>query len=124
MNAGDYHRGACNRDDTRAYLRDLDRYRGRERVWMLTKGGPVYRVPHEAMRRYLDAIAVRRDFVYVPSAVGQGPADGLTVALYDFSDPVRLRSASSETFPVKPMPAYPKPGCREWGYDPRSVLRP
>jgi hypothetical protein len=36
----DYHLGTCSRDDTRAYLRDLDRFRGRSRLWVFYRSGP------------------------------------------------------------------------------------
>ena len=107
----EYTLGACDPRDTRAYLRDVDRHRGRRRVWILAKNGPVNRVPHKAIRDYLQTIGVLRSSTLVPSGV----ADSVTLDLYDLSDPQRLRAASSATFPVKPLPAYPIPGCRDWG---------
>lgn len=106
----DYHLGACDRNDTRAYLRDLDRFRGRDRVWLLTKGSPALRGARETMGRYLDTIGVRRESRVIRSSV----SEPLTLELYDLSDPARLRAASAETFPAPAMPVYPKPGCRDW----------
>ena len=106
----DVQRGACERKDARVYLRDLDRYRGRDRVWILARPGPAYLVAEENMRRYLGAIAVRREFLSVRSGVTLP----MTLSLYDLSDPARLAAASAETFPVTPLPDYPKPGCRDW----------
>ena len=117
---GDYHVGACKRDDTRAYLRDVDRFRGHARVWFLWRLGPAYVVPLAATRRYLDTIGIRRDTLVVPSGVHTP----ITLDLYDLSDPVRLRSASAETFDAPPMPDDPKPGCRDWSGDERQVARP
>jgi hypothetical protein len=111
----DYQVGACDRNDTRAYLRDLDRFRGRQRVWIVTKTGPAYRVPSNAMNQYLGTIGVKREELLVQSGV----SDPLELKLYDLSDPARLRSASADTFPVKPMPDYPKPGCRDWSGEAR-----
>lgn len=113
----DYQLGSCSSDDTRAYLRDLDRFRGRQRVWILARTGPAYRVPREAMVRYLDTIGVKRESLVVESGV----SDPLVLELFDLSNPARLRAASADTFPVTPMPDYPKPGCRDWSGDPRLV---
>ena len=111
----DYQPGSCSPDNTRVYLRDLDRFRGRPRVWILSRSGPAYRVPREAMARYLGTIGVKREALVVESSVGHP----LELELFDLSDPVRLRAASAETFPVKPMPDYPRPGCRDWSGDAR-----
>jgi hypothetical protein len=111
----DYHLGQCSRDDTRAFLRDLDRFRGQRRVWILAKTGPAYRVPREAMRHYLTTIGVRNEALVVKSGV----TDPLELELFDLSDPTRLRAASAETFPVQAMPEYPKPGCRDWSGEAR-----
>jgi len=109
----EYHLGACDRDDTRTYLRDLDRFRGRPRLWMLFRSAPAHRVPREAMREYLAAIGIRRDSLFVPSSV----SEPILIELYDLSDGNRLNAASAETFPVAKMLPYPKPGCRDWGGD-------
>jgi hypothetical protein len=113
LHPGQYHLGACDRTDTRAYLRDFDRFRGHSRVWVLAKNGPAVRVPHEAIHRYLNTIGVLRDSRIVHSGV----TDPVTLELYDLSDPARLRAASAETIAVAPMPEYPKPGCRDWSGD-------
>lgn len=116
---GQYSRGVCDRNETRAYIRDLDRFRGRNRVWILAKNGPVNRVPHAAMHRYLSTIGVRQDSLLVPSGV----TDSVSLDLYDLSDPARLRAAAAETFTVLEMPQYPKPGCRDWSGDARLTRR-
>lgn len=118
LRPGDYRLGACDRNDTRAYLRDVDRYRGRPRVWVITKDSPAYRPAHDAVRRYLSTIGVHRDSLVQHQVV----SDPSRLDLYDLSDPARLRAASAETFPVQPMLAYPKPGCRDWRGSPRAVL--
>ena len=118
LQPGEFYRGTCSRDDTRAYIRDLDRFRGQPRVWLILRGGPAYVSANDAMRRYFRTIGVLRDALVVRSAI----ADFVAIELFDLSDPVRLRAADAETFPVKPMPAYPQPGCRDWSGDPRAIL--
>ncbi len=120
LRPGEYRLGACDRDDTRAYLRDLDRFRGRSRVWVIARYGPAMRVPREAIARYLTTIGVLRDSKVVRSGV----TDPVTLELYDLSDPARLSAASAETLAVAPMPEYPKPGCRDWSGDPHLIARP
>ncbi len=114
LQRNDYRLGACDRNDMRLFLRDLDAFRGRPRVWILTRGTPAMRVTREASGRYLQAIGVRRDAMVVPSDVAAEP---VTLELWDLSDPSRLRLASAETFPVPPMPAFPRPSCRDWSGD-------
>ena len=120
LRRSEYSLGACDRNDTRAYVRDCDRFRGSRRLWVLFKNVMQMRNPHEAMQRYLGTIGFLRDSRVFHSGV----ADPLTLELYDLSDPARLRTASAETIPVAPMPAYPKPGCRDWSGDPRLVSKP
>jgi len=114
LGPGQYALGVCERNDTRVYVRDLDRFRGHSRLWVLSKNGPATRVAGDAIHRYLSTIGVLRDSKVVPSGV----TDPLTLELYDLSDPARLRAASAGTFAVAPMPEYPKPGCRDWSGDP------
>jgi len=107
---GDLTTGICSRDDTRAYLRDVDQFRGRGRVWVYTGGQRPFRVARSAVRAYLQAIGVRRDSITLPSMqYGEVSLD-----LYDLSDPTRLAAANAETFPAPPMPTDPSPGCRPW----------
>jgi hypothetical protein len=107
---GDFAIGACDQKDARIFVRALDRFRGQRRLWVLTKNVPPLHVPNEAVRTYLSTIGTRREVVATRSAVNHQ----LTLELYDLSDPLRLRAASAETFPVGKMPRYPRPGCRDW----------
>lgn len=107
---GDFTIGACDQTNARTFVRAVDRFRGQRRLWVLTKNVPPLHVPNEAVRTYLSTIGSRRDSVATRSAVNHQ----LTLELYDLSDPVRLRTASAETFPIGTMPRYPKPGCRDW----------
>ena len=101
--------GVCSRDDTRAYIRDVDRYRGVKRLWLISAGAVRFVAPREAIRNYLGAIGVRRESLSQPSLLW----DVVSVELYDLSDPERLRAASADTFEVAPMPSA-RPGCRPW----------
>src|SRR5262249_15492731 len=104
--------GACDRNDARAFLRDVDRFRGVRRFWLLSGSGRPLKPVHTAVRDYLGTIGVRRDAKAFPSInVGS-----INIELYDLSDPARWAAANSEKFPVPAMamPRDPKIGCREW----------
>jgi len=107
LGPADYVVGACDRDDERLYLRDVDRSRGLARVWVVTAAVTPLRPPQRNVTRYLDTIGVRREGLTVPSAFF-GPA---SVYLYDLSDPKRLQAASAATFSVEPMMPSFRPGC-------------
>jgi len=98
---------ACDRNDTRAYLRDVDRYRGTARLWVLTSVSAPFRSARSAVRRYLTTIGVKRDSLSLRSIRGE-----VTLELFDLSDAARLQVAAAERFPVDPMPTDPRPGCR------------
>jgi hypothetical protein len=106
----DWTTSVCDRADTRAYVRDVDRYRGKPRVWLLTTGIRPFRTARAAVRGYLSTIGVKRD-----SLVRQSLTMGsVSLELFDLSDSVRLRATDAESFPVQPMPTDPRPGCRPW----------
>ena len=111
----------CDRNDVRPFIRDVDRFRGVSRLWVITTQAFPYRVARPAVRRYLGTIGVRRDSLILPSLT-QGE---VSVDLYDLSDPVRLAVADAASFPVLPMPTNPRPGCRPWtrGDAPASLMR-
>ena len=100
----------CSRDDTRHYVRDVDRFRGQPRVWVLSAGVRPYRTARAAVRDYLGAIGIKRDALVLPSLT----LTTVSLELFDLSDPGRLAQASAESFPVEPMPSDPRPGCRPW----------
>ena len=96
-----YLSGACHREDSRSYLRDLDRLRGTQRVWILiVHTSPRYR-ELEDFTSYLDAIGTKRDELVV---LGRGPADSAnaplpaSLFLYDLSSTPRAAAVSAETF--------------------------
>lgn len=96
--------GGCH-PELRDYLRELDRYRGRQRVWFVNAFEPPRAGESAPMLAYLDAIGVRKGTIEGPPTNrpgknGQGkrwtsrPRN--YAHLYDLSDPVRLASTSAE----------------------------
>ena len=110
LKLGEWRTSVCDRNDTRAFVRDVDQYRGVRRLWLVSGGSRPYRSARAAVRDYLATIGVRRDSLVLPSLT----REGIWLDLYDLSDTVRLRSADAASFPVAPMPKDPRPGCRPW----------
>lgn len=110
LRLNEWRTAVCDRNDTRAFVRDVDQYRGVGRLWLVSGGSRPYRSARAAVRGYLGTIGVRRDSLVLPSLT----REGIWLDLYDLSDTVRLRSADAESFPVAPMPKDPRPGCRPW----------
>jgi hypothetical protein len=102
--------GICDAFETRPYLQDVDRYRGVRRLWILAGAGTPFRVPRGVIQSYLNTIGVKKDSLSLPSLT----AGSVSIELYDLSDPVRLNAATADKFPAPPMPADPRPGCRDW----------
>jgi hypothetical protein len=120
LRRSDWIGSICDRNETRPYLKDVDRFRGTPRLWIITGGSRSFRVARATVLQYLGTIGKRTDILSLPSAT-YGP---ITIELYDLSDPTRLTHADAETFPAphmatSPFPAPhmatgPRPGCREW----------
>lgn len=91
----DWDQGECH-GELRPFLREVDAYRGRSRVWLfqMQSHGEA-----EVLKEYLGAIGTVRDSI--PDPWGQGMVEAW---LYDLSDPERLASAGAETFPVEHPP--------------------
>ena len=102
--------GACDRDDSRVFLRDVDRFRLTPRLWVVAGSGRPLMAVRAAVLKYLRTIGIRRDAKVFPSML----YGSITIELYDLTDPAHLADASSENFPVPPMPRDPKIGCRDW----------
>jgi predicted branched-subunit amino acid permease len=109
LNRSDWTTAVCDRNDTRTFVRDVDRYRGTPRLWVLVSASRPYRSARTAVQSYLTTIGVKRDSVVFRSIDGTG-----SLTLFDLSDPSRLRSTNADAFPVPPMPTDPRPGCRPW----------
>jgi hypothetical protein len=116
---GEWTPGTCDRNDTRGFVRQLDQFRGRSRVWTVFTGHRPMIPARTSMRRYLQTIGVRRDSIAFRSIVF--PAT--IVELYDLSDAARLSRATAETIEVDPMPTDPRPGCRVQDISPVEELR-
>lgn len=108
LSAGHWRTADCRNPDTRAYLRDVDRYRGTRRLWLLTSGARPFRVARATVRHYLETIGVKIDSVSRPSLT----MGSVTLELFDLSDATKLAAADVETFPAPPAPSDPPPGCR------------
>jgi hypothetical protein len=119
--AGTYVLGVCDESDVRAYLQDVDQFRGVPRLWVI--GGSVrdFHGPRQAIGRYLQSIGLRRDSIVIASRA-RPPLDPVSAELFDLSDTVRLQSATAATFPVAPigtpLPApligIASPICHDW----------
>ena len=111
----DYEFGRCSKNDRRVFLRDVDRYRGRPRVWFIAGGVPPYQPSRQTVERYLSTIGTPRASIVIP---GERPIAPVSAILFDLSDPARLEAASAETFPfVKPAPGSPESfplNCGDW----------
>ena len=113
--------GRCSMTDARVYLRDLDRFRGQPRVWIIATHARLGGVEVRTMTDYLDAIGRRLDMVEV-RATANFPSTAAWAYLYDLSDAGRLRAWSSDTYPVPVLSA--DEGLARWGcYGTQSPLR-
>jgi Dolichyl-phosphate-mannose-protein mannosyltransferase len=106
----DWTTGVCEQNDTRAYIQDVDRYRGVRRLWVVSAATRPFRVARASVLKYLNTIGVKKDSVEFPSLT----MTSVSAELYDLSDPARLQAARAESFSVPPMPSDPRPGCRDW----------
>lgn len=93
---GDWTRGGFYRRDTRAYLNDVDYFRGRSRVWLVFAHG-LYPEQRRAIVGYADVIGFRRDSVTGRYNGRRADAVGY---LFDFSDSVRLKSTDASKYPL------------------------
>jgi hypothetical protein len=109
LGRSEYAIGGCHRGDGRRYLRELDTFRGRPRVWLLLTHDVPVRREGEDILAYLDAIGTRRDgFVFE----SRGPGRGLPPAaayLYDLSDGDKLGRAAADSFPLTGPPPTNRP---------------
>jgi hypothetical protein len=105
----DYQVGNCSREDHRVFLRDVDRYRGLPRVWLLDGSVPSMSSARRNVEAYLSTIGVARESMAVPS---ERPLDPVSARLFDLSDPVRLEATSAEAFPLLPQGPLKRP-CDE-----------
>lgn len=99
----EWYEGRCHRGQTVEYFRELDAFRGRDRVWIVWSHAlPRFAEPL-AIRSYLSSIGTERLRIDAPS--GTADEDGGQAILYDLSDPARLASTTAERHPVPPQVA-------------------
>jgi hypothetical protein len=112
--------GRCHRGDPRAYLRELDAFRGVERLWFVyTHGALGWREP-ETIRGYLETIGAERE--RVPDPLGFTGEREAAAVLYDLSDPARLRRADADTYAGILAPSGMRTLCDGTRIDARTVL--
>ena len=102
--------GNCH-PELRQYLRELDRYRGEERLWFVSAFETQALGELPILLAYLESVGVRRLAIEGPRTTRPGSAgQGRRLStrqpsfayLYDLSDPARLGSASAETRELPP----------------------
>jgi hypothetical protein len=85
--------GDCPGSETRRLLHELDRFRGRQRLWVIISHAVGPFREREAILGYLDAVGARSDSIVVGK-----PRLGSSAYLYDLSDPERLQAVSTEAY--------------------------
>ncbi len=83
--------GLCHRGEPRLYLEEIDRFRGRPRVWVVFAHAVPGLAEQPTIRGYLASIGRRLEAIEAP---------GASAELYDLSDPARLASMTAATAPV------------------------
>jgi hypothetical protein len=83
--------GGCHRAQPRAYLRELDQFRGRRRVWIVFAHASKRLAEQPILLGYLGRIGKRSDAI---------EAVGANAELYDLSEPALLEGAAAETYPL------------------------
>jgi hypothetical protein len=104
---GNLEWGGCYRQDPRAYLTELDRLRGRPRVWVLL--AHAIEAERSLVRDYLSVIGMVSDSLVIRDDLPLHRTPGAAAYRFDLSDPARLHAADSDHFPV------PAPSTRECG---------
>ena len=91
IEASDVTFGGCHRGQPREYLRELDRFRGRPRVWVVFAHAVSSLAEQPTIRGYLGRIGTRLEGL---------EAVGATAELYDLNEPERLNSSTAATYPL------------------------
>jgi hypothetical protein len=105
LKPGDYLLGGCHRGDARAYLFEVDRFRGRPRLWVLVAHAQPRLGEERTLLAYLDRLGTRRlELRILPHGRGFGlPAEAF---LYDLTQAqTSPAGATAATFPIAPAPA-------------------
>ena len=97
--------GGCHRGDGRAYLREVDAFRGEERAWFFFSHPRFHE--RTAILAYLERIGTRLDTAEEVSTRATG-RPGAAAYLFDLSDPDRLARATAGDFPLPKSVAFPQ----------------
>lgn len=101
--------GRCHAGDPREYLRELDRFRGKRRLWFVVTTSWREGTEVALMLEYLDRLGRRLETISVPGSGGY-VVEAASGYSYDLSDLNRLDAVSSSTFPIRPGRATEPPG--------------
>ena len=110
----EYAVGGCHRGDSLRYLRELDTFRGRSRVWILLTHANPYSREREDMLAYLDAIGTRKDsFVVESHGVSRNlrPAEAYLYDLSNAHKPGNGSNVSADSFQLTSPPSTGWPPC-------------
>lgn len=86
--------GDCHRQNPRAYWRELDRFRGRPRLWVFWTHAIARLAEPEAIRSYLGSIG--REVARFDGVANTRGAVSAQALLYDLSDPERLARSTAD----------------------------
>jgi len=109
---GSWTPGACDEKNLRAFIADVDRFRGAPRLWVIASSVPEFHHARAEIGRYLETIGILRDSVREASAITV--IDPVSAELYDLSEPTRLQSATAATFSIRDFPTPMRPLCLDW----------
>ncbi len=105
MSGAAYVAGGCHAGQARAYLAELDQFRGRSRVWLLVTWDIGRDAARSTMTQYLRTIGVQRDSLAVTQSTMPPFIGGAWLYLFDLSDPTRLSAATAATLPLPVVPS-------------------
>jgi hypothetical protein len=103
--------GVCPGSNTRRLLNELDRFRGKRRLWVIISHAVGPFREREAILGYLAAAGTERDTIVVGK-----PRLGSSAYLYDLSDSERLHTVSAEAYTLPQR----EQGIREFPCPPGS----
>jgi hypothetical protein len=101
--------GGCHRGDPIAYLRELDAFRGRPRVWVVIAHPTTHLREAPTIRGYLEEIGARGERIV---------ETGASAELFDLSDLSRLSRATADTFPLPAASSSPEESGYGCGHGP------
>jgi hypothetical protein len=106
---GEIRQGGCPIDYPRGYLRDLDQFRGRARVWLIF-GRVLDERVQAFLLDYLGTIGVRTDSLTVVER-GLNVSPRVALYRYDLSDSAKLAATTAGAFPVPDGISRIEDGC-------------